>query len=185
MSVDQWIGLGVALSVMSVGLLGSILPGLPGAPMVLIAAIGHRLYFGSASASNVVLGLLVAMSLLSLVLDYLASVLGAKKLGATWRGIVGALLGAVVGLFFGPPGIVLGPFLGALAFEMLGGREFSEAARAGMGALIGLVVGTVGKLGCCVAMIALFTFNVLSRSAASETVVVLLSCWSSMVTSLA
>ncbi|MHC1768048.1 MAG: DUF456 domain-containing protein [Verrucomicrobiia bacterium] len=164
MSVDQWVGLILALVVMGVGIVGSIVPGLPGAPLVLIAAIVHRIYFGEASASNLVLGLLVALTLTSLVLDYLASVLGARKMGATWRGVAGALVGAVVGLFFGLLGIILGPLLGALLFEMLGGRDFPEATRAGTGALLGLFVGIVGKLACCVAMTALFTVNVLSRT---------------------
>jgi uncharacterized protein YqgC (DUF456 family) len=167
MSADQWVGLILVLVVMGVGIVGSVVPGLPGAPLVLIGAIGHRIYFGQASASNLVLGILVGLTLASLVLDYIASVLGARKMGATWRGVAGALVGAVVGLFFGPVGIILGPLLGALLFEMLGGRDFPEATRAGAGALLGLFVGIVGKLACCVAMTALFAANVLSRSGIS------------------
>ncbi|MFO1497805.1 MAG: DUF456 domain-containing protein, partial [Verrucomicrobiota bacterium] len=102
MSADQWIGLTLALLVMGVGLVGCVMPGLPGAPLVLIAAIGHRFWFGSASVSTLVLALLVGLTLLSLLVDYLASVLGARKMGATWRGILGAIIGAMVGLFFGP-----------------------------------------------------------------------------------
>lgn len=164
MSVDQWIGLSLALILMAIGLVGSVLPGLPSTPLVLLAAIGHRVYFGEASVSNAILAILILVTLFSLVLDYLASVLGAKKMGATWRGIAGAVIGAVVGLFFGPFGIFLGPFLGALAFELVGGRELPAAARAGAGALIGLVLGAAGKLACCVAMMGLFAINVISRS---------------------
>ncbi|MBM3833316.1 MAG: DUF456 domain-containing protein [Verrucomicrobia bacterium] len=164
MSVEQIVGLSLALLVMFIGLAGSLLPGIPSTPLVLAAAVGHRFYFGDASASNLVLVILVALALLSLGLDYLASMVGAKKLGATWRGMVGAVLGALVGLFFSLPGIILGPFLGALLFEMIGGREFEEAARAGVGALIGLLVGAVGKLACCVTMIAVFSYSVATRS---------------------
>ena len=102
MSVDQWIGLILALIVMGVGLIGCVLPGIPGTPLVLVAAVGHRLYFGQESASTFVLIVLVLMTLFSMLIDYLASVLGAKKLGATWRGVAGAVVGAVVGLFFAP-----------------------------------------------------------------------------------
>lgn len=167
MSADQLAGLVLALAVMCIGIIGSVMPGLPGAPLVLIAAIGHRLYFGSASASNLVLGILVLLTLASLTLDYLASVFGAQRMGATWKGIVGAVLGAVVGLFFGPVGIILGPFIGALLFELLGGRDFHDATRAGAGAMLGLLVGVAGKLASCVAMTGLFTVNVISRSGAA------------------
>lgn len=166
MTYDQWIGLVLALLVMCVGLIGTVMPGLPGAPLILAAAIGHRLYFGASSISNGILVTLIVLTGLALLLEYLASLLGARKLGATWRGLMGAVLGAVVGLFFGLPGIVLGPFLGALALEMMGGREFSEAARAGMGAVLGIAVGAAGKLACCVAMIGLFMFSAVTRSAA-------------------
>jgi uncharacterized protein YqgC (DUF456 family) len=132
--------------------------------LVLVAAIVHRLYFGAASANNWVLAGLVLLTLLSLLFDYLASMFGAKKLGATWKGILGAIVGGLVGLFFGIPGIILGPFLGALLLEMAGGRKLKPAARAGLGALLGLLAGAVGKLAICVAMIGLFTVNVIWRS---------------------
>lgn len=164
MSFEQMLGLGVALIVMGVGLIGCLVPAIPGTPLVLAAAIGHRLYFGDASASNLVLGLIILLSLVGLGLDYLASVLGARKLGATWRGVAGVIIGATVGLFFSLPGLILGPFIGAMLFEMMGGRETNEAMRAGFGALIGVFVGALGKFACCGAMIGLFTYSVVRRS---------------------
>jgi uncharacterized protein len=164
MDVQEWVGLMLAVVIMGLGLLGSIMPGLPGAPLVLIAAVGHRLYFGASSVSNLVLGLLVVLMLLALGLDYLASLFGARKLGATWRGLLGAAIGGLVGIFFSLPGILLGPFIGAISFELIGGRKFQEATRAGLGAMLGLVLGAAGKLACCVAMVALFVVNVMSRS---------------------
>jgi uncharacterized protein len=164
MTAEQIIGLALALIVMLGGLVGSVIPGLPGTPLILVAAIGHRLYFGAASANNWVLAGLVVLTLLSFAFDYLASMFGAKKLGATWRGITGAVVGGVVGIFFGLPGIVIGPFAGALLFEMVAGREFKPAAKAGFGALLGLLAGAAGKLAICIAMIGVFTANVLWRS---------------------
>jgi len=163
-TTEQIIGLSIALLVMCVGLAGSILPGLPSTPLVLVAAIGHKLYFGETGAAWWVVGVLAAFTVLSLVMDYLASVYGAKRLGATWRGAVGAIVGGLIGLFFNLPGILFGPFIGATAFEMIGGRNFKESSRAGLGATIGLLAGTIGKLACCVAMMGLFTFNVIYRS---------------------
>ena len=163
-TAEQIIGLCLALFFMSFGLAGSVLPGIPSTPLVMLVAIGHRLYFGPASASNLALVLLGLLMCLSLGMDYLASMYGAKRLGATWRGVLGAVVGGMVGLFFNIPGIILGPFLGALLFEMVGGREWKEAARAGLGALLGLFVGALGKMACCSAMMALFAFSVISSS---------------------
>jgi hypothetical protein len=95
-------------------------------------------------------------------LDYFSSALGAKRFGATWRGAVGAVVGGLIGLFFSIPGIILGPFIGATLFEMAGGQQFRPAAKAGFGAMAGLVVGAVGKLSLSAAMIGLFVISVFS-----------------------
>jgi hypothetical protein len=163
-TAEQIIGLSLALLIMGVGLVGSILPGVPSTPLVMLAAIGHRLYFGDASVGNWGLVTLGGLMVLSLVMDYLASMLGARKLGATRRGVLGAVLGGMIGIFFGPAGVILGPFLGAVGFEMIGGREWKEASRAGLGAVLGLLVGALGKLACCTAMIGLFATNVILRT---------------------
>jgi hypothetical protein len=157
-------GLSVALLVMLIGLVGSVVPGLPGTPLVLAAAIVHRLCFGAESVSTLMLVILAVLALASLGLDFTATALGAKKFGATWRGAVGAVVGGVIGLFFALPGIILGPFLGATLFEMLGDKEFKKAARAGAGATLGLLLGVVGKFSLCVIMITLFATNVIYRS---------------------
>src|SRR5256885_25754 len=125
-SAAQIIGLIIALLIMAIGVAGSILPGVPSTPLVLLSAIAHKLYFGDAGAGWIVISLLVAFTALSLVMDYAASIYGAKRLGATWRGATGAMVGGLIGLFFNLPGILLGPFLGALVFEMAGGRKFKE-----------------------------------------------------------
>src|SRR5262249_18051402 len=80
------IGLSLALLIMVIGFVGSVVPGLPGTPLILIAAIGHRLCFGAHSVSNLVLTVLILLTLGSVLLDYVASVYGAKRFGATWRG---------------------------------------------------------------------------------------------------
>lgn len=149
---------------MLIGLIGCVIPALPGTPLMLAAAIGHRLYFGAASVSNFVLTMLVILTLVSLVFDFLAGMFGAKKFGATWRGALGAVVGGIVGLFFSLPGIILGPFIGAVLFELLGDREFEKAMKAGAGATVGLLLGVIGKFSIGVVMIILFTTNVILRS---------------------
>ena len=88
--------------------------------------------------------------------DFVASALGAKKLGASPRGILGATIGAVVGIFFGLPGLVLGPFLGAVAGELSARRELLHAGRAGLGTWVGIVLGSVAKLTLAFLMVGVF-----------------------------
>ena len=165
MTAEQILGLILTVLVMSVGVVGSILPGIPSTPVVLVAAIGHKLYFGETGAAWWVIGVLGGFTVLSLVMDYVATVYGARRLGATWRGAVGAIVGGLIGgLLFNLPGFVLGPFVGAVGFEMAGGREIKEASKAGVGAMLGLLAGALGKVACCVLMIGLFVGSVLYRS---------------------
>jgi hypothetical protein len=169
-SWEQIIGLTLALLVMLVGVAGSVLPGVPSTPLVLVAAVGHRVYFGDHGASTLVLVLIGLLMALALVLDYLATVLGARKLGATWRGVLGAILGLGIGFFFSLPGLILGPFLGATLLEAWGGRKWKEASQAGAGAVLGMLLGSVGKLACCLASMAIFTVSVILRSGAQAPV---------------
>jgi uncharacterized protein len=164
MTTEQIIGLSLALLVMVIGLIGSVVPGLPGTPLILLAAVGHRLYFGLTGPSNLTLVVLVVLTLVSLVFEFLASVLGAKKFGSTWRGALGAVIGGLAGLFFVPIGIFVGPFLGAMLFEMMGGKEYKKAANAGLGAVVGLLLGIIGKFSIGVMMTILFAVNVILRS---------------------
>lgn len=167
MSATEFTGFVLTLLAMLVGLAGAVLPGLPGTPLVFVAAIAHRLYFGDKGAAGWVLVALGLMASVSLLLDFLATTCGAKKFGATWRGMVGAGVGAMLGLFFAPVGFLIGPLIGAAAAEMLGGREWREAGKAGIGATLGVLAGTLGKLTCCLAMIGLFVWHVLLRGLSS------------------
>ena len=146
-----------------VGLLGTVLPALPGLPLVfagmlLAAWAGDFQQIGVATVT--VLGL---MTLLSLAIDFWATAVGARRVGASRKAVVGAVLGTVGGLFFGPVGIFVGPFAGALAGELLhrrslGQRDLGDAARIGFGTWLGVVLGVVLKLGLAFAMFGLFAF---------------------------
>jgi uncharacterized protein len=164
MTTVEIIGLSLALLVMLAGLIGGLLPGIPGTPVVLAAAVVHRLCFGQHSASNLVLIVLAALMAVSVAFDFLAGMFGANKFGATWRGALGAVLGGLVGLFFSLPGIILGPFVGATLFELFGDRELKQALKAGLGATLGLFAGIIGKFSIAVVMILLFATNVILRS---------------------
>jgi uncharacterized protein YqgC (DUF456 family) len=161
MTTEQIIGLVVVLILMGIGVAGSVLPGIPSTPLVLAAAVGHKLYFREDSIGWVAILILTLITIVALVMDYLASVYGAKRFGATKKGMAGAIVGGIVGLFFPFPGILVGPFLGSALFELIGGREIKPSMKAGLGATLGLFAGVVGKLLCCFAMLGLFVISVL------------------------
>jgi len=162
-SITEIIGLWLALLVMTVGLMGCLIPGIPSTPIILLGAVGHMIYFQEDGSSWWMIGLLLLITIFSLVLEHLAAVVGAKKLGATRKGIIGAFIGVMVGFFFSLPGMILGPFIGAVSFELIGGREWRDASKAGVGAIVGLLAGTLGKIACSIAMIAAFAGELLWR----------------------
>lgn len=131
-----------------IGFAGCILPVLPGAPLsyagLLLLHFTDRVQF---STSQLLVWMVVVIVVQ--VLDYVVPLLGARYSGGSRWGTRGCLAGTIVGLFFMPWGIVLGPFLGAVAGELLGGRRTSEALRSGLGSLAGFLLGTVLKCAVC------------------------------------
>ena len=151
----------IAALLVIVGLLGTVLPALPGLPLVfggmLLAA-----WAGDFQQVGVpMLVLLGALTALSLVIDFWATALGAKRVGASRKAIAGAMLGTLGGLFLGPLGLLLGPFAGALAGELMHRRSLDaahvgDAAKIGFGTWVGILFGTVLHLGLAFAMLGLF-----------------------------
>ena len=146
----------LALLLVVAGIAGSVLPALPGVTLVflgllLAAWIGDFQQVGPLPL--VVLGLL---TLLSFVIDLAATALGAKRVGATKLAVVGAALGTLAGLFLGLPGLILGPFVGAVAGEMMSHGQVQQATRAGIATWIGLLFGTLAKLALVFTMLGLF-----------------------------
>jgi uncharacterized protein YqgC (DUF456 family) len=141
------------------GLLGLLLPVLPGSPLLfaglLVAAWAEDFAYVGAPT----LTLLAVLALLTYAVDFVATALGAKKFGASKRAILGAAVGALVGLFFGLPGILLGPFIGAVIGELTAQRGLGDAGRAGLGATIGLVLGAAGKLAIAFSMLGVFVLS--------------------------
>lgn len=138
------------------GLAGLVVPALPGAPLLFAGLLLAAWAEDFAYVGGGTLTVLAAMAVLTYVLDLVASALGARRFGASARAIVGAGIGAVAGLFFGIPGILLGPFVGAVIGELTVRRDLQGAARAGVGAFIGLLLATAGKLALGFAMVGLF-----------------------------
>jgi len=145
-----------AAVLMVVGIVGIILPVLPGLPVTFLGMLLAAWLDGFERVGWVSLVVLGVMTALSVVVDILSSVMGARRVGASRKALVGAALGTVVGLFFGPIGIVAGPFLGALLGELWHGKALNLAARVGLATWIGMVVGMVLKLGLGFAMLGWF-----------------------------
>ena len=149
------------VALFAVGLIGTIVPVLPGTTIILAAAIIHRLVLGAEKSIGwKTIVVLVLLTLVSYLFDFLGSYFGAKYFGATKWGALGASLGMLVGLFFGIIGLFAGPVIGAVAGELIAGKRMVDAGRAGWGSLLGNLGATIAKLIIALAMISIFLVNV-------------------------
>lgn len=138
------------------GFIGVIAPVLPGAPLVfagLVVAAWAENFQYVGITTLVIIAVLMG---LTYVVDTIASALGVKRVGASRMAMWGAVLGTIVGVFFGLAGILLGPFVGAVAGELIARRDVAQAGRAGVAAWIGFIVGTLGKLAIMFTMVGVF-----------------------------
>jgi uncharacterized protein YqgC (DUF456 family) len=151
----------VTAAFFGVGLLGTVVPFLPGTTIILAGAIIHRLMLGpTKSIGWTCIVILVLLTLASYAVDFFGSYFGAKYFGATRWGTIGAIIGAVVGIFFGIIGVFVGPVIGVLAGEFIAGKRMIDAGRAGWGTLLGNLGGMVSKLLIGLAMIVAFELAV-------------------------
>ena len=153
MTILLWV---LATILVLVGLAGILLPALPGT--VLIFA-GLLLAAWAEGFTRVGVGTLVVIGVIgaaSYGVDFVAGALGVKRMGASGRAMAGAAVGTVLGLFMGLPGLIIGPFAGAVLGELSAHRDLARAGRAGVAAWIGFVVGAVVKVGLAFAMLAIF-----------------------------
>ncbi|HEY5852164.1 MAG TPA: DUF456 domain-containing protein [Lysobacter sp.] len=141
-----------------VGIAGTVLPALPGLPLVFAGMLLAAWAGDFREVGWLPLVILGVLTVLSLGIDLLATSIGAKRVGASKLAVVGAVLGTFAGLFFGPVGLFAGPFVGALGGELIHGREMRKAAKVGFGTWLGIVFGIVLKLGLAFAMLGLFAF---------------------------
>jgi uncharacterized protein YqgC (DUF456 family) len=148
----------LAVLLVAVGVIGTVVPALPGPILVFAGLLVAAWADGFAKVGIFTLIVLGLLTVVAYVVDLALTVAGVQRLGATKWAVAGAAAGMFVGLLFGLPGLVLGPFVGALAAEYIAMRDMRAATRAGLGAWIGLVVGTAAKLGIVFAMLGLFVF---------------------------
>jgi len=146
-----------AIIIMLVGVAGTILPFIPGVPLVFVAIAAYGWYDGFQHVTANYVVIMAGLAVLSLLVDYLATTLGAKYYGSSRAGVIGALVGTVLGLFIFPPlGIILFPWLGAVIGELVTGKDWEPAMKAGIGTIIGLFSGMVFKAVLALAMVISF-----------------------------
>ena len=147
----------VALLLMG-GLLGSVLPFIPGTPLILAGAIIYAVATDFNPVGPYHLLILVGIAVAAYSLDYLAGAAGVKKLGGSRWAMLGAVLGAIVGVFLGIPGLILGPIVGSVLMELMISREIRTSLRSGFGTVVGMFLGLVAKISLAVVMVCLFSW---------------------------
>jgi uncharacterized protein YqgC (DUF456 family) len=142
-----------------IGLAGAVLPALPGLPLM-YAGLFLAAWTGDFQQVGwITLMIIGVLMLVATAIDLLASLLGTKRVGASGKAVAGAALGTVVGIFFGLPGLLLGPFAGALLGELMAGRDVDQAARAGLGAWLGFLLGSIAKLALAFTMLGVYALG--------------------------
>ncbi len=145
---------------MLIGLVGCILPLLPGTPLVFLGIFIYawKTHFTIISWNLILIFLIITV--ISVLLDFIAGGIGSKKMKASKFGVIGAFFGAIAGFFFAPFGIIIGPPLGAFICELFSGKNALEASKASAGAILGILGGTLCKIVLSLIMIGLFTSQV-------------------------
>lgn len=141
--------------VVGVGIVGLILPMIPGVAVIFLGILLIAWADDFTRIGPGMIFVMMALMMLALVADNVAGMFGARKAGASGWGVAGAGVGALLGLPFGLPGIILGPAVGALAFEYLKNPDMRRAGRAGLGGLFGFVLAILAKSAFAVLIIGL------------------------------
>jgi hypothetical protein len=138
------------------GMAGILLPALPGALLIFAGMAIAAWADGFRYVGGGTLTLLAGLTLLTYVVDFLAGLLGVRRFGASGFAVAGAAVGTVAGLFLGLPGVLICPFLGAVAGELIAHRNIRQAGRAGIGTWLGMILGVAAKLAIAGIMLGVF-----------------------------
>lgn len=159
--VGTWV---LTLTLMFVGVVGVVVPLLPGTTLILVGAVIHKLILPG-DLSWLVIGFIALFWALSILADIGGVILGTRWFGGSKWGMAGASGGALVGVFFSLPALILGTILGAMAAEKLVAKKTDQQAlRSGFGAATGFVISTVARLACAGVMIGLFLVATLTMA---------------------
>jgi uncharacterized protein YqgC (DUF456 family) len=151
----------LAIVLIVVGVVGTFLPVLPGVLLVFGGMLLGAWIDGFQRVGWITLVILGVLTLLVFVVDVVAGLLGAKRVGASKLAIIGAGIGTIIGLFFGLVGVLIAPFIGAVVGEVIARGQLAPAARVGFGTWLGLLVGALAKLALVLAMVGVFVTSYL------------------------
>ena len=154
--MDPNVYLALAAILVTLGVLGTVLPVLPGILLVfggLFLAAWAQDFMRVGAFGLTLIGVL---ALFGFAADFVASLLGAKRVGASPKALIGAAIGGFFGIFLGLPGILLGPFIGAVVGELMARGGWSQATKVGIGTTLGLLFAAVAKLVLAFLMIGTF-----------------------------
>ena len=146
----------LAVALVIIGLAGIVLPALPGTILIFAGLWLGAWADGFAHVGAGTIAVLGAVAVATYFVDVVMMAMGMKRLGTSRRAMAGAALGTVAGFFLGLPGLIIGPFVGAVAGELTAHRDLGRAGRAGVAAWIGFLIGTVVKVGLAFAMVGIF-----------------------------
>ena len=146
----------LAVVLVLLGIAGTVLPALPGAPLVFAGLLLAAWADGFAKVGWLPLTVLGVLAVATYAVDLLATALGARRVKASGLAIAGAVVGSLVGLFFGFVGLLVGPFVGALLGEYVSTRDVRQAGKAGVGTWLGMVLGAATKLAIVFTMLLVF-----------------------------
>ncbi len=152
-AIILWI---LALIFVTAGMVGLVLPAIPGPPMIFAGLVMAAWAEGFIHVGGVTIAVLAVLAVIAVAADFLAGALGAKHFGTGRKAMIGAAIGGLIGLFFGIPGIIAGPFIGAVLGEFSVRKNFRSAGLAGIGAWLGVVIGVAAKVAIGFTMIGIF-----------------------------
>ena len=153
MTIALWT---VVIVLMALGVVGTVLPVLPGAVLIFGGAVLGAWIDDWTRVSWWTLGVLGVLAVLSITCDFVAASLGAKRLGASPLAVAGAALGTLAGIFTGLWGVLFMPFVGAAIGEFMAMRNLQRAGQVGIATGVGLLIGVVVKLAFAFSMIGIF-----------------------------
>ncbi len=147
--------------IFALALLGVFLPMLPGVPLAWAGLLAYAIHTDFQSISSTSIWIFLGLTLLTIIFDLLAPVIGAKRYNASPQGIIGSTIGLFLGIFIlGPFGIIFGPLIGAFVGEMLSGKHPRIAFRSASGAFLGFLAGSLIKLSVILIMLGFFLASI-------------------------
>jgi len=161
MGIWEIILFAISIIIMLTGMAGIIVPIIPSIPLIWLGSFIYAVFTHFEKITWVILLIFALLTIFSIVLENIGNVYGAKKFGATKWGIIGSIVGTGVGFYTGGPvGLILGPVIGTIVFEFIGGKGYKGALKSGLGNFVGFLGGSILKFVVGLAMIIVFIWKV-------------------------